>query len=78
MNNDSEIIGKRIMDFINERDITIHRLAVKAGIPNTTLVDLINGTTKNARVSTVRAICQALQITVHDFFDFPPYNEVEK
>ncbi|GAW99685.1 helix-turn-helix domain-containing protein [Secundilactobacillus mixtipabuli] len=78
MNNDSEIIGKRIMDFINERDITIHRLSVKTGIPNTTLVDLITGTTKNARVSTVRAICQAIQITVRDFFDCPPYNEVEK
>lgn len=78
MENDTKIIGTRIMEFINARDTTIHRTAVKAGIPNTTLVDLISGTTKNARVSTVRAVCSALGISVHDFFDFPPYNEVEK
>lgn len=78
MERDSVIIGKRIMEFLNDRDLTIHRVSVRAGIPNTTLVDLINGTTKNARVSTVRAVCSALGITVHDFFDFPPYNEIEK
>ncbi|QGG60114.1 helix-turn-helix domain-containing protein [Loigolactobacillus bifermentans] len=78
MENDTKIIGARIMEFINARDTTIHRTAVKAGIPNTTLVDLISGTTKNARVSTVRAVCAALDISVHDFFDFAPYNEVEK
>ncbi|EAD4555692.1 XRE family transcriptional regulator, partial [Listeria monocytogenes] len=27
---------------------------------------------------TVRKLCQALEISVHEFFDFPPYNEVEK
>lgn len=78
MQNDSKIVGQRIMDFINARDLTIHRLSVKAGLPNTTLVDLINGTTKSARLSTVTAVCSALEISVHDFFDFPPYNEVEK
>lgn len=78
METDSKIVGQRIMKFINARDLTIHRLAIKAGLPNTTLVDLINGTTKSAKLSTIIAVCSALGISVHDFFDFPPYNEVEK
>ncbi|MBS0937560.1 helix-turn-helix domain-containing protein [Lactiplantibacillus plantarum] len=78
MKNDSKIVGQRIVDFLKDRDITVHRLSVKSGVPNTTLVDLINGTTKSAKLSTIISVCSALGISVHDFFDFPPYNEVEK
>jgi transcriptional regulator with XRE-family HTH domain len=76
--NESQIIGNRIVGFLEDRDLTVHRLAVKSGLPNTTLVDLINGTTKSPKVTTIRSICSGLGISVRDFFDFPPYNEVEK
>ena len=76
--NESQILGARIVEFLDSRDLTVHRLAVQSGLPNNTLVDLINGTTKSPKVTTIRAVCSGLGISVRDFFDFSPYNEVEK
>lgn len=78
MNNDSTLIRARLNEFINERNITVNRLATLSGIGQSTLNSLYDGSSKRPTVTTIRAICTGLGISVHDFFDFPPYNEVEK
>lgn len=78
MNNDSTLIRARLNEFINERNLTINRIAVLSGLSQSSVNNLYDGSTKSPKVATIRAICTGLGISVHDFFDFPPYNEVEK
>lgn len=78
MKTDAQLISERLFTFLNERNLTVNRLATLSGVPQTTLNGIVNGESKNPRVGTIRKLCKALGISYHDFFDFPPYNEVGK
>ncbi|MDO1605322.1 helix-turn-helix transcriptional regulator [Lactobacillus sp. YT155] len=78
MKNDGQLIADHLITLINERNITINRLAVLSGINQSTLNALYDGSSKRPTITTIRAICSGLGISVQEFFDFPPYNEVEK
>jgi DNA-binding Xre family transcriptional regulator len=78
MKTDGELIAEHLIHLINERNITVNRLATLSGIGQSTLNSLYDGSSKRPTVTTIRSICTGLGISVHDFFDFPPYNEVEK
>lgn len=76
--NDHELIIQRIYDLIREKNITINRLATLSGVRQSTITSLIERPTGVPKADTLRKLCQGLGISVHDFFDFAPYNEVEK
>lgn len=78
MKTDSQLISEHLMGILNEKNLTINRVANLAGIQQSTLNSIFTGQSKRPTVSTIRKVCSALGISVHDFFDFPPYNEVEK
>lgn len=78
MKNDSELIQIRLNIFIRDRNLTINRLAVISGLSQSSLNNLYDGSTKSPKINTIRKICTGLGISVRDFFDFPPYNEMER
>lgn len=78
MKDDAELIRVRLNQFINERNLTINRLAVISGLSQSSVNNLYDGSTKSPKINTLRSICRGLGISVRDFFDFAPYNEVEK
>lgn len=75
--NDAELFQSRLYELIEARNLTIHRVAILSGITPSTLNNIINRGSA-PRIDTIRKICRGLGISVRDFFDFPPYNEVEK
>ncbi|UIJ50306.1 helix-turn-helix domain-containing protein [Listeria monocytogenes] len=76
--NNVNLISDRIIFFINQKNLTINRLATLADIPGATLNDLVNKKGKTVKLDTLTSICPILGISVTEFLDFPPYNEVEK
>ncbi|WP_239256643.1 helix-turn-helix domain-containing protein [Listeria ilorinensis] len=78
MKNDAELIAENLLKLIEERNLTINRLATLSGLKQSTVNSIFNGASKRPTISTIRKLCKALGISVHTFFDFPPYNEVEK
>lgn len=62
---------------MSEKNITLNRVATLSGMPATTLSNIVNRGSA-PRIDTVYKICVGLDIAFNDFFDFPPYNEVEK
>jgi transcriptional regulator with XRE-family HTH domain len=76
--NDHELIFERLYFLLRERNLTMNRLATLSGLRQSTLSSLEARPTGVPKVDTIRLICQALEISVHEFFDFPPYNEVER
>lgn len=76
-NNHSQLFKDRLYFYMNEQNLTLNRVATLSGMPATTLSNIVNRGSA-PRIDTIYKICSGLNVSVEDFFDFPPYNEVEK
>lgn len=72
--NDHELIINRLYKLLNDRNISINRLATLSGVRQSTITSLINRPTGVPKADTLRLLCEGLGISVKEFFDFPPYN----
>lgn len=61
-------VGKRITHFRTAKHYTVNKLANLAGISQSYLRDVELGN-KNPTVEVLSYICEALGISLHDFFD---------
>lgn len=74
----NEAIGKRLNELCAERKITVSRLCTFAGATQSTVNDIINGVTKNPGVVTIKKLCDALEMTLSEFFDTEYFNKLEQ
>lgn len=72
-----EAITKRIYALCNERGITPNKLASLAGMPAGSLKSIFYGKSKNPGTRTLLDICQALDITLYDFFNDEMFKDNE-
>lgn len=70
-----EAITKRICDLCDERGITPNKLANMAGLPSATIRCIFYGKSKNPGTRTLLDICEALKITLYDFFNDPVFRQ---
>ena len=61
-------VSERIRFFREQKDITVNKLANQAGISQSFLREIELGN-KKPTVETVSLLCDALNITLRDFFD---------
>lgn len=82
MNKFQEILIDRINLFCNEKNYSYYTLAYKAGMSLTTLMHIMDGTTKNPGILTIYKICAGLDIYLSDFFNDEDFkllmNEMEE
>ena len=64
-----EAITKRIYALCDERGVTPNKLANMAGMPAGSLKSIFYGKSKNPGTRTILDICQALEISLFDFFN---------
>ena len=64
-----EAITKRIYDLCEERNITPNKLATLSGMPAGSLKSIFYGKSKNPGTRTLLDLCQALNISLFDFFN---------
>ena len=72
----SNAIKQRILNLISEREITVSKLSTLAGISRSTLSKFLSGKRKYLHIEIIECICEALNITLKDFFDDPLFNDV--
>lgn len=65
----TEDVGKRIKYLRNQMGISQEKLALKAGIDRTYLAGIENAK-RNATLTSIEKIVNALEISLSDFFDF--------
>ena len=76
--NISQAIVKRIEGLCKERKLTINALSNASGVTQSTVNDIINGTTYNAGIVTIKKLCDGLGISVRDFFDCNLFSNLEQ
>lgn len=74
----SQAIAERILALCKDRDITVNKLSTESAVRQSTVNDIVNGTTKNAGIITIKKLCDGLDITLADFFSTPVFKNLEQ
>ena len=73
-----EAVKKRIINLWKDNNITINKLAIISGVTQSTLNNIISGRNKSTTISTIKKICDGLNITILDFFNDPLFFNLEQ
>ena len=68
----------RMIELCNEHNITINKLSTMSGITQSTLNNIVSGRNNSTTISTIKKICDGLEITIIDFFNSPLFEELEQ
>ncbi len=76
--NVGEAVSSRILELCDERHISINRLCNISGVTQSTVNNIISGRNRSATVSTVKKLCDGLDITLGEFFAAPMFDGLEQ
>lgn len=75
--NISNAVKIRIVELCKERKITINKLAIISGITQSTLNNIMHRES-SPTISTIKKICDGLEITLVEFFTSEIFEDVEQ
>ncbi|MCI8831113.1 MAG: helix-turn-helix domain-containing protein [Lachnospiraceae bacterium] len=75
---EQKILAKRIEFLCKEKNLSYYELSYKAAVPLTTLMHIMDGSTKNPGLFTISKICGGLRISLKDFFDTQEFEGIEE
>lgn len=70
-------MSNRIQYFCKLKRMTYYKLAYRSTVPLTTLLHIINCSTKNPGIFTIAKICNGLDITITEFFNSQEFENIE-
>ena len=73
-----EAVRERILELCRERDITVNRLCTLSGVTQSTVNNLVSGRNRSVTISTIKKLCDGLDITIQVFFDSPLFQQLEQ
>ena len=65
----NDAVAKRIKELCKENNITLYKLSSLSGVPHSTLMSILNGSSNNPGVLTINKLCNAFEISLSEFFD---------
>jgi len=74
----TECVAKRILELCDERHLAINALARSAGMPPTTVKNILNGSSRNPGIVTIKMLCDGLGISLIEFFDTDDFRSLEQ
>lgn len=73
-----EAVRLRILELCTENNITVNKLATISGLTQSTLNNIVGGRNNSTTISTIKKICDGLDITVAEFFNSNFFNQLEQ
>ena len=73
-----EAVRFRILELCRQHDITLNKLSTICGITQSTLNNIVSGRNNSATVSTVKKLCDGLEIPIVEFFSADVFNDLEQ
>lgn len=74
----TEAVKRRFEELCYQKGINFCRLATISGVPYTTVKSIIYGHSQNPGISTIKKLCDGLEITVTDFFATDYFRRLEQ
>lgn len=76
--NIGEATKLRILELCNENMITVNKLATVSGITQSTLSNIVGGRNNSTTISTIKKLCDGLNISIRDFFESNLFDDLEQ
>ncbi len=73
-----EAVRIRIKGLCESNHITLNKLSIICGITQSTLNNIISGRNNSTTISTIKKICDGLNITVQDFFNHEIFTSLDQ
>lgn len=73
-----EALCSRIHQLCTDNSLSINGLSARSGITQSTLNNIVSGRNNSATVSTVKKICDGLDISLREFFDCDLFDDLEQ
>ncbi|MBQ4087300.1 MAG: helix-turn-helix transcriptional regulator [Clostridia bacterium] len=73
-----EAVKQRILGLCEERQLTVNKLSNTCGITQSTLNNITSGRNNSTTISTIKKICDGLEITVTEFFTSELFEHLEQ
>lgn len=73
-----EACRKRIRELCRQRGITVNKLSIMSGVTQSTLNNIVSGRNNSLTVSTLKKLCDGLEITVNAFFESDLFASLEQ
>ena len=76
--NIGEATKLRILELCRENNITVNKLASISGITQSTLSNIVGGRNNSTTISTLKKLCDGLDISICDFFQSSIFKNLEQ
>ena len=76
--NIGDAVRERILELCRERDISVNKLCNMSGVTQSTVNNIISGRNNSATVSTIKKLCDGLEISIEDFFCSELFRDLEQ
>ncbi len=73
-----EAVKLRIIELYENKKITVNKLATISGITQSTLSNIISGRNNSTTVSTIKKLCDGLDISIEEFFHSDLFRNIEQ
>lgn len=67
----NEAVSKRLVELLEQREMSQYQLYMKSGVPKSTISNLVNCTYPSMKLRVIHELCQGLQIDICEFFASP-------
>lgn len=76
--NIGEAVRTRIIELCRQRDISINKLCSLSGVTQSTVNNIVSGRNNSATISTIKKLCDGLDITIQEFFASNLFADLEQ
>ena len=71
----NEAVSKRLIELLDEYDMTQYQLYKKSGVPKSTINNLVSCTYPSMKLLIIHELCQGFEIDLSEFFSSPLFSE---
>ena len=71
-------VRDRILELLEERKMSIHKLAMESAVAPSSIKNILYGKSKNPGIVTIKMLCDGLGITLIEFFDTEKFASLEQ
>ena len=76
--NITQAVKHRLERLCYEKEINFSQLATISGVPYTTVKSIFYGQSNNPGISTIKKLCDGLEISITDFFATEEFRNLEQ
>ena len=73
-----EAVRNRLLQLLGERKMSIHKLAMEAAVPPSSVKNILYGKSQNPGIVTLKMLCDGFGITLIEFFNTPEFRGLER